>query len=315
MINALVLGSGGMLGSAIKRQLCTQQNIKVYKPTTQLNWTNPKILNTQLDSLLSEFMNNISPQDQWEIYWAAGIGAMGSNQNILESETVALDEFLKLLNKKQTVFCVPGFLGFASSAGALYSSNSDFYINEHSKLNIQTDYAKSKLAQEQLLYKFASNNPCVKILIARFSTIYGPGQSFHKRQGLLTHIARSTLKKEPVEIFVPLDTLRDYIFSDDAADIFIKTLRQLSDDISNYKIRIISSEQSVTISEIIATFHFLTKKRVLLTHKRNNLSNLYPEKICYKSIYPIKYSSNRYSLLEGISKILSSERKVLLENQ
>ena len=54
-------------------------------------------------------------------------------------------------------------------------------------------------------------------LVARLSTLYGPGQSRGKPQGLIAHIARGVVRNQPVRIYVPLDTVRDYLAADDAA--------------------------------------------------------------------------------------------------
>jgi UDP-glucose 4-epimerase len=312
MIHAWVLGSGGMLGSAISKKL-NRQSVKVYRYSELFRWNNIEQLRIQFHTALAEFMGHLTSDDQWEIYWAAGKGSMGSNADDLQSETVALEEFLVLLKQKQMLLRLKGLFGFASSAGALYSSCSDFEITELSIVTPETDYAKVKLAQERMLINFLSEIADVKLLLARFSTLYGPGQSSGKQQGLLSHIARCSLRHQPVEIFVPLDTLRDYMFSDDAALTFIDSLRALSVDKCKHKIKIISSERSVTIAEIISTFNRLMQKRVLMVFSRTNLSIFYKPRISYRSIYPVENYSRSHSLLEGVASLLLSERRIYFD--
>jgi UDP-glucose 4-epimerase len=310
MIHAWVLGSGGMLGSAINRQL-EIQGIAVYRYSEKFDWTNIERLRIQFRIALEEFTDRLSSKDQWEIYWAAGVGAMNSKADELRSETLALEELLRLLQQKLLLLKFPGLVGFASSAGAFYSSCDDFKITELSSVTAQTDYAKAKLAQEHMLIRFLSKVNGVRLLLARFSTLYGPGQSFGKQQGLLSHIARCALRQQPIEIFVPLDTLRDYMFSDDAAINFIRSLRLLCIDNCKYRIEIIASEQSITISHIISTFSKLIQKHLRLIFSRNHLTNLYAARISYQSIYRHNADNSQrrqYTLAEGINSVLMAER-------
>lgn len=311
MIHAWILGYGGMLGSAIHRQL-ELQDVTVYRYYERFDWKNIERLRVQFRLALTEFTSRLTlKNDRWEIYWAAGVGAMSSNTVDLHSETIALEEFLALLKKKLIPLNFPGLIGFASSAGALYSSSSDFEITELSTVTSQTDYAKAKLRQEQMLISFLSGLKSVNLLLARFSTLYGPGQSSGKQQGLLSHIARCALRHKPIEIFVPLDTLRDYMFSDDAALAFINSLRVLRIDECKYRIQIIASERSITISQIISTFNRLMQKHLRLICSRNRLSSLYVSRTSYRSIY--RYNSDadlrgHHTLTEGISTLLQAER-------
>ena len=54
-------------------------------------------------------------------------------------------------------------------------------------------------------------------MIGRFSNLYGPGQNLGKLQGLISRLALSAVTRQPINIFVPLDTIRDYVYVDDAA--------------------------------------------------------------------------------------------------
>lgn len=294
-----------MLGAALTREL-GRQGAQIYRYSESFDWRTPDRIRAQLRSAVCEFMGRLLPGDRWEIYWAAGVGAMGSRKSDLDGETAALEVLLELLRAVQG----PGLFGFASSAGALYSGCPDFEITESSTVTALTDYAKAKVAQEQLLQQFAMATEGVSTLVARFSTLYGPGQSFDKQQGLLSHIARCALRHQPVEIFVPLDTSRDYLFTDDAACDFIGSLRALGNQDGKSLAKIIAEERSVTISEIISTFNRLIKKPVRVICSRNSISNLYAPRISYRSNHSLYADSGpcRHTLLEGIAILLRAER-------
>lgn len=310
MTRVWVLGAGGMLGGAISKEL-HRQGANIYKYSESFFWKSPDQLRLQFSLAVKEFLKVNSDGDNWEIYWAAGVGFMGSSKADLESETVALETLLSLLRQELGGSNTSGCIGFASSAGALYARCLDFEITEASPVTAVTNYAKNKLAQEQLLEEFASSVTGIKLFIARFSTLFGPGQSFGKQQGLLSHIARCALRHQPVEIFVPLDTSRDYLFVDDASRDFIESLRVLRNQDCVTRIKIIVAERSVTISEIVSTFNSLIKKRVSVIYNHNGMTDLYAPRVAYRTIFQHTTTGNefnRHTLLEGVASLLSAER-------
>lgn len=308
-----VLGSGGMLGTAVTREL-RRSGATVYQYPEPFDWRTPERIRAQFGRAVREFLGGLTSGDDWEIYWAAGVGSMGSSKAELDGETAALGDFLALLGSRLSGCKASGVIGFASSAGALYAGCQDFEITEASPVTGANDYARVKLAQERVLEEFVSTLGGVRLLIARFSTLYGPGQALGKRQGLLSHIARCALRHQPVEIFVPLDTSRDYLFVDDAASDFIASSRALRARGGRVLIRIIAAERSVTISEIVSTFNRLIKKRLRVVCNRNSLSALYAPRVAYRSVSPLGagIEINRHTLLEGMAVLLRAERMVYI---
>lgn len=308
-----VLGARGMLGAAVIRAL-RRSPVKLYQYHESFDWTCEERVRPQFERATREFLAGLVAGDDWEVYWAAGVGAMGSSRADLDVETAVLGAFLAVLAQGLSVCGVPGALSFASSAGALYAGSEDFEITENTPIAMRNDYAVAKRAQERLFEDFATRQVGVHILLARFSTLYGPGQAQGKRQGLLSHIARCALRHQPVEIFVPLDTSRDYLFVDDAACDFIESARALRAHGARVQIKIIAAERSVTISEIVATFNRLNKRRLRVVCNRNNLSAMYARRVAYRSVSPLAadMQMNRHALLEGAAALLRSERMVYI---
>lgn len=304
-----VIGAGGMLGSALIK-LLRYQNISLYKFPEAFDWSNPERIKCQFKMAVKGFMAGLSSSDDWVIYWVAGGGYLGSTKYDMERETAALDALLIALRDQIPGCRARGLIGFASSAGALYAGCLDFEITEASEVSATSDYARAKWAQERLLEDFVSAVDKVQLLVARFSTLYGPGQASGKQQGLLSHIARCALRHQPVEIFVPLDTSRDYLFVHDAASDFLAYSRALRAHDVRFVIKIIAAERSVTTSDVISTFNKLMKKRLLYVCNRNHLSNLYLRRVAYRSISPLNVGTEltRHTLVEGVAVILGSER-------
>ncbi len=303
-----VLGAGGMLGSALTKKL-GHLGTTLHQCNYTFDWRNPVRIAAQFSGAVQEFTAGLSGADNWEIYWAAGVSSMGSNKADMDTETAVLETFLALLRDPIQASKASGVIGFASSAGALYAGCPDFEITEDSVTTAANDYARTKLEQEQMLEGFISAVDRAQLLIARFSTLYGPGQASGKRQGLLSHIARCAIRHQPVEIFVPLDTSRDYLYVDDAAIDFIASGRSLSGQGGRRLIKIIAAERSVTISEIVSTFNRLSKKRLRIVSTRNTLSNLYAGRVSYRSKVPLATGAEfkKHTLVEGAAILLRAE--------
>jgi UDP-glucose 4-epimerase len=311
MRRAWVIGSGGMLGSAIRRAL-DRQGRPVYRHPEPFAWNDPDRIGGQLAAAARAFLDSLSAGDDWQLYWAAGRGSMGSTPTELETETRVLGGLLEALRDALRQRPTPGRIGYASSAGAIYSRCPDFEVTLGSAVTPETDYARAKLAQEALLSAFASEVEGVEVLLARFSTLYGPGQAQGKPQGLLSKMARSAVRNQPVEIIVPLDTARDYLFVDDAAEDLTASLDAFRQTEGRVRIRIISNERSVTISQIIAAFNTVAKKRLRYVHARNRISALYLPRIAFAPSPDRPQGTRRRTLLEGVDALLQSEMRAYL---
>jgi len=48
-------------------------------------------------------------------------------------------------------------------------------------------------------------------MVGRMSNLYGPGQNLKKVQGLISQMCLRVLTRQPLVLYVPLDTIRDYL--------------------------------------------------------------------------------------------------------
>ena len=95
----------------------------------------------------------------------------------------------------------------ASSAGGVYAtSRASPPFDEQSPVGALSPYGREKLIQEEL-FAALSETAELNVLIGRFSNLYGPGQYTRKPQGLVAHIGVAALRRQPVVIYVPLDTI------------------------------------------------------------------------------------------------------------
>ncbi len=307
MTIAWVLGSRGLLGSALCRAL-RLKGIDLFSPAERFCWSNEQDLALQLTAAVQAFSARIVASRRWEIYWAAGIGTMSSSETDLALETRTLAMLLRLIESDPQLVVIPGAVGFASSAGAIYAGATDHIINESTVPVPTTAYAREKIKQEGLVRSFAQASDNRTVLLARLSTVYGPGQSLSKRQGLLAHIARCILRNQPIQIYVPLDTIRDYIDADDAAASMIAAIRAVSESPEVYT-KIIASEKPTTIAEIISTFKHITRRAPRIVTSAGRLTSVYSRRIQFQSVaVPLIKNSQKTSLLTGIAKVMAAER-------
>ena len=97
------------------------------------------------------------------------------------------------------------------------------------------------------------------VVIARISTLYGVGQATGKKRGLVAEIVRQIRRNQPVRIYVPFYTLRDYIYSNDAACKMLATTLALGGDYGSF-IKIIASETPVTTNEMISVCRRVSRR-------------------------------------------------------
>lgn len=307
MTVAWVLGSGGLLGAALCRVL-RSRGTPLFSPAAGFNWTSGTGLAAQMEAALQTFAARAVVAGRWEIYWAAGVGTMGSPEEALAAETRALVHLLQLVESEPRLVGVSGAVALASSAGAIYAGSRDDIITENTQPGPTTAYAREKLKQEAVLEAFVASNARVQALVARISTLYGPGQSEGKKQGLLAHIARSMLRNQPIQIYVPYDTLRDYIFCDDAAAAIVNALPRASDG-KRFEMRIVASEHPVTIAEIVSIFKRIARRAPRVVTSASKLSQLYSRRVQFRSTVEPGHSRPRGgSLVVGIARLMSAER-------
>lgn len=310
MTLAWVVGSGGLLGSALCRAL-GDRGRWLHSPGERFDWRRESELGAQFSSSVRRFAANLPSAGSWEIYWAAGVSSMGSSEDDLAAETRSLSLLLEQLRADPRVAATPGTVAFASSAGAIYGGSDDFVITEDTPPAPNTAYARAKLDQESRVRQFVLSHGRAGALLARLSTLYGRGQSSGKRQGLIAHIARSMLRNRPVQIFVPLDTVRDYMNADDAAASIVAMMDGLLADGCRERIltRIVASERPTTIAEIVSIFRRITRRAPRIVTSASRLSSLYPRHVRFRSVVGEPAGRRPTTpLLSGISDVMNAER-------
>ena len=235
---------------------------------------------------------------------------MGSSSESMSQEACLLESLLQALTNTPELRTRPGSFFFASTAGAIYAGSTDGTITEQSSPMPGAPYGIGKLAQERLIAEWTSTMDHTSVLIGRISTLYGRGQAPGKSQGLISHIARCIIRDRPIHVFVPLDTIRDYLYVTDAAHDVACHLEAL-EACRGVTMKIIAAEDSTTIAQIIGRFEQISHRKPLIVTGATPLGAQYLRRVCFRSVVPpLAKAPHRTSLFVGISEVMAHERLV-----
>ena len=313
---AWVIGAGGLLGGALARALEQQGDTDLHAVEQDLAWGRNELLALQWDREVAAFAKTSAGAGRWLLVWAAGVSSMSSDASILSVESRALDLLLERLMAEPVLRTTPGCLVLASSAGAIYGQSREDVICEASAVAPGTAYALHKLAQEGKIRRVVEARSGWTALLARYSTLYGPGQSRDKAQGLISQFARRIVANEVVHIYVPLDTIRDYIFVDDAAERTLAVLRDVRGRPGFVVLKIIAAEQATSIAQLVGVLRRVSRRPVRLVTSVNKLSSLYVRCIRFRSEEPAGQPHGICRGLHiGIHQVLEAERTASFHGQ
>jgi UDP-glucose 4-epimerase len=264
-----IVGRGGLLGSHLWRVLsqhmpCT----RLWESSPrQFSWTEPMLLTEELSHAVKAFAATaISQNGAWAVLWCAGIGVMSSSAAALEPEWLAWRRLLDLLGQHLAGPCdgLPGSIFLASSAGGVYGGSFGEFLTEDTPPRPVSDYGIHKLHMEEALRSWTGTFGNVSSLIGRISSLYGPGQNLGKAQGIISHLSRCMIHRRPVNLYVPLDTRRDYLFAADCAHQVGASLGRLLTERPRSVLKVFASEELTSLARIVAVFFRMAKHRPLI---------------------------------------------------
>jgi UDP-glucose 4-epimerase len=261
---AWVVGARGLLGKATSVSLRQDDswNLLEQEPLT---WSDTGNLATQAREKLRNLLEAAQAGDgTWAVFWTAGTVVTSSSAEVMSRELKQFESILDAFAEelRDDPLASSGCIFYASSAGALYAGSSEPPFTEDSVPVSISGYGDFKLEAERMLTDFAIRTN-VSSVSGRISNLYGPGQSLLKMQGLISHVAKAQYSPTPSSIYVPLDTLRDYIYVSDCAGLIADTVfRALTVAKEAGPIRVVknlASGQAVTISSLLGYFRTLAK--------------------------------------------------------
>ncbi|MEB3983911.1 NAD-dependent epimerase/dehydratase family protein [Mycobacterium sp. 663a-19] len=247
-----IVGRGGLLGSAVSRAM-GQKFMELPVP-----WGNHDAAAGVLESDLNRFIQE-ARNDDWSVVWAAGSAVVGSTAEALAAETRILSHLVTRMRDSRPAG--RGAFFFSSSAGGIYAGSAHPPFSESTTPRPVSRYGETKLAQEEILQTTLGG--CVPLVIGRFSNLAGPGQNLVKQQGLVSQLCRAAVTRQSLNVFVPMETLRDYLYVDDAAAM-VRTLVEnaLYRQPSTPLLRNIASQRPVSVCTVVRTVQQIAHRAV-----------------------------------------------------
>lgn len=190
-------------------------------------------------------------RDDPVIVWCAGAGVANSPQEIFDAEAELFGYFLERLGTWGAARLNRTRIVFASSAGAVYAGVEDPPYTEASPTQPLAAYGVAKLEREAQLRDFAAASGA-RTVAARISNLYGPGQNLAKQQGLISTLLLGYLAHKPVQIYVSLDTVRDYLYVSDAAELMMRCVARVArEPAGSHTVKVLASGQGTTIGALL----------------------------------------------------------------
>jgi UDP-glucose 4-epimerase len=157
----------------------------------------------------------------------------------------------------------------------VYAGSHPAPFDERSVPRPISEYGRTKLEQEQLLESFAASLG-VRAAVGRISNLYGPGQDLAKGQGLVSQLCRTHLLGQPLQVYVPFDTIRDYVFAPDCGRMVVRLLDavSVSAPAGSCTLKVLASQQGTTVGSILREFQRVVKRPPRVVQRASPLGAL-----------------------------------------
>ncbi|MBM7416812.1 NAD(P)-dependent oxidoreductase [Rhodococcus sp. BP-349] len=302
-----VVGSGGLLGSAVSAELVRRGHRVV---TETIPWLDEDAARTVITSRARAVAT--SDARRVNVVWCAGAGVNGTPREAFDRENDLFAHALAQLESYAVPRPEPVTVFHASSAGGVYAGTPDAPHDESSAVAPLGEYGHAKLRAEQRAVDFGRRTDA-SVVVGRFANLYGPGQNLSKPQGLISHLCRGYLLASPISIYVPIDTLRDYLYISDAAEMVADALDVAARERTDPVTKIFASGNAVTIGAILGACRSVFRRRPLVVQAASPLSSLQGRDLRLRStVWPEIDRRTHRTLPAGIASTLESIRSSLL---
>jgi len=238
-VTTLVVGRG-LLGGAVYRLLGDSgrepQGVTV-------PWSDPDRALSALNGAAADAAGRAD--GAWDLVWCAGAGVVATSEEALDGEVALLRSFLDGVDRP------PRAMFLASSAGGVYAGSSHPPFSESHDPRPASAYGAAKLATETAARALAARG--TRVAIGRYANVYGPDQDLGKPQGLVSQLCLGRVTGKPVRIYVSMDTLRDYVYVEDAAAVAVAMLDRVAEEPeSTVVVKIVASGVGTTVAELVS---------------------------------------------------------------
>lgn len=288
-----VVGSRGLLGRALIRK------IPEYHDASPIPWGDPRAAEIALRRTARAYATR--DLTTWCIIWAAGAGVVGVSEAAAKAE---LEQFrLAIRAIREHLPPGRGVFFLSSSAGGVYAGSSGPPFDEETEPCPISQYGHLKLAMERVAIDVLGG--FCSVVIGRFANLYGPGQNLQKSQGLISKLCLHTLTRRALNVYVPLETMRDYLYVEDAATLTLATIRRATTSPNERPtVRVLASQEPATVARLIDLITRQSHHRPLISIAVDANASFQVRDLRVRTRYSDEYSSfPRTSLPVGVAKV------------
>lgn len=288
-----ILGQGGFLGTAIARS-AGNSGLSIFEGHP-IPWNHSDLRSETMIQLADQF-GRFSIGGNPVIVWAAGADGVSAHRD--ESEVESFRDFVEAISASSSLKSATVVV--CSSAGGVYGASLHPPFSVSSTIAAANQYGANKIAIETMAQKELPNS--MKVHIARITNLYGPWPG--PRQGLVNRICTATATRKALQIYVPLDTVRDYIYVDDAAELLIMEFAAAE---SSRSVSLIGSGQNSSVGEVIKTVTNVAHRKVPITLAYLETTKLQPRDLRMSPSWRERsLPFAPMSLAEGVKRLFDS---------
>ena len=213
----LIIGGNGFIGKNLTMEL-----IKKGYQVSSFDLVYPEEKNAEVNYIIGDFfddrtLDQITDGIDVVIHSLSTVNPGNSNVQYLRGYAKDFVQTIKLceiLIRKQIKMV------FLSSGGTVYGNQEIQPIMEDVRPQPINHYGNIKLCIENTIRTF-NNQMNAKMIIARLSNPYGPGQDYNKGVGFIDAVVKKAIKGEKIQIWGDGLNERDYIFISDACKMLV----------------------------------------------------------------------------------------------
>lgn len=259
MEKLLITGASGLLGKSILRKIITYNEYDVYAVTTNTDklksFENVNVIQSNLADRneRQKLISDVNPDIIIHLAWNQKKSDFRNSDTNLQWLNISID-LLELFHKNKGKYFI-----FAGSSSEYDGSCGTFSETDDVVPKSLYGLCKKTFSEFGMNYFKDSN---FKFLSTRLFTIYGPEDSHSF--GAIPYIIRCIRNNEKIICKSP-NTTRDYIYSDDAAEIIINLMKKNISGIIN-----VASGKPQSMKEVFKTITEIYSKQKLLDINTEN---------------------------------------------
>ncbi len=266
-MNVAIVGSNGFIGQHLVNTLSKNKEVSL----SLFGRSEIKSLQNRIPYHQINLMNSEQILDYFKeidiVYYLATNSIPSSSWedplSEIEANLIPFVNFLVCISKLKVKKII-----FSSSGGTVYGC-SNMKLTEDSDKKPFSPHGINKITMEYYLNYFDLKFN-LKYCILRISNVYGEGQDTSKGLGIINTFLEKIISEKEITVFGNGEIIRNYIYVKDVVDMMANFCNT---EILTSNIYNLSSNDSLSINELIVKIKETTKEQFIINYKEARLSD------------------------------------------